>query len=646
MLNRLLRYILLNLLAITTALAVFSQNEPENDTVINLPEVHIQASQLLENSTGLTIRLIDSSICSDYATETLADLITQKTAVHVQSYNPGNLATVTFRGTTSNHTGFYWNGISLSPSNNGITDLSLLPVALFERIHILYGPSSSVFGEGNIGGGFHMANESHFHKEQSFKAAIDYGSFHTLRTSLVGKFSTPVWSLRTGAFMIDARNDFKYTNDQKADQPVETMDNSRQKGFGILQTISRRFGRYQTVMLDFWYQQMEREIPGSLLYPSENADQYDRFTRGIITWEKTGLRTILQAKGAFFNDFMHYTDIYSDYPEFSIDSKMQTQTWTGEVIGKHKLSKSMEVHGTGSVRYSTVKADYYDAKKDQLQGSLFVSLKWFMPMDGWKTALNLRQGWTQDYKEPFTPSLGIEGPIGEWINLQANVSRNFRSPTLNERYWQPGGNPGLKPETSWNEEITLVLGNPSDQLLLMDLLSVTFYHSMINDWIQWVPEPDDPYLWKPQNVQEVRAYGMESHLDLSQAAGKLLIAFNGSYTYSRSIDQSEESATFREQLSYVPEHKGVLDLTLALRDLSVDYTHTFTGERATVSDHSEILPAYSLGRIMIGYQLPLGKFDFGFQFRIENLWNVSYQVIRYYPNPGRSFSVGLQVLFK
>lgn len=637
------RILILTVIRVVISQQLFSQQGSVADTSILLPEVSIQAPRLFENTTGLNIWIIDSNILSEYQNRMLTDLIAQQTSIQVQSYNPGNLSTVTFRGTSSNHTGLLWNGIPLNPVTNGLTDLSLLPVNLFDKVYILHGGASSVFGEGNIGGGIHLTNEPDFRKLSALNAGIEYGSFRSSRASLTALLSNDNWSFRAGAFLISAKNEFPFTDDTKPDKPLDTLNKAGQQGMGFIGTVSRKMKKNNMLILDIWYQFMDREIPGSLVYTMENADQYDRFLRGMITWQKSSARSVFHAKAAYFNDYLHYTELYEEYPEYDTDVESRIQTWTGEVSDKYRLSDRLELHSAGVVRYAKVRSGYFSEIKDQLQGSLFLAVKYTLPGSGWKIDMNLHQGWTEDYNEPFTPSFGTEGPLGRILLIKMNVSHNFRSPTLNERYWQPGGNPELKPEKSWNEEITLCLNPDQDDLPVIDDLSFTFFHSMINDWIRWVPDPDDPYMWAPQNIQKVRAAGLESRTGLRWKIAKVNTCLNASYSYTRSINENKEAAGYAKQLPYVAEHTGLINARVDCYDVSLDYTQSFTGSRATVEDHSESLPAFSVGRLRIGYAWNLKKCILDFNFRIDNLYNVRYQVIQYYPNPGRSFTGGVNV---
>ncbi len=634
---------ILCLACLLVSLQLISQQVHMTDTTIHLPEVSVQAPWLFEHTTGLNIRIIDSVAYSAFRNRALADLIAQQTSIQIQSYNPGNLSTVTFRGTSANHTGFLWNGILLNPVNNGQTDLSLLPVSLFDKVYILHGGTSPVFGEGNIGGGIHLTNEPDFRKQKGLNAGIEFGSFRSLRSNLTISLSNDNWYFRANAFLISAGNDFPYTDNTKQDQPQDTLDNAVQKGLGLMGTVAHTMKGNNLLMLNIWYQFMDREIPGSLTYRLENADQYDRFLRGMLTWKKTLARSIVHVRTAYFNDYLHYTEQNAAFPEYDIDSKIQTQTLTTEVSEKYRLSQRFELTGTGVLRFSKVSSGYFPEMKDQLQGSVFLAAKYLFPKQEWKIDLNLHQGWTEDYDEPFTPSLGMEGPTGRYLMMKLSVSHNFRSPTLNERYWQPGGNPELKPEKSWNEEITLCLNPEKMHLPLLKVLSVTYFHSMIDDWIRWVPDPDDPWFWSPQNVQRVRSTGMESRLELTRNVGKISASLMASYSYTRSLNKNKEADTYRKQLPYVAEHMGMINARIGYSRAFMDYTQSFTGSRATVEDHSESLPAFSVGRLRLGCGWDLKVCNFDLYFRMDNVFDVDYQVIQYYPNPGRAFYGGVEL---
>ena len=158
--------------------------------------------------------------------------------------------------------------------------------------------------------------------------------------------------------------------------------------------------------------------------------------------------------------------------------------------------------------------------------------------------------------------------------------------------------------------------------------------------------PDNLYLWSPHNVQRVRASGIESDADFSADFGMIRTWVHASYAFTKSIDQTQGGSVYGEQLPYVPLHKGIIGANVTFKKASLGYSQVFTGARATSAEHTEILPSFSTGRLVMGYEFIAQHFTIDFQFKIDNIWDIEYQVIQYYRNPGRAFSVGLNVKIK
>ena len=68
---------------------------------------------------------------------------------------------------------------------------------------------------------------------------------------------------------------------------------------------------------------------------------------------------------------------------------------------------------------------------------------------------SLRQEWFNGEAVPFIPSVGASYDFTKAIKAKAKISRNYRIPTLNDRFWNPGGNPDLQAESGWSQEATL-----------------------------------------------------------------------------------------------------------------------------------------------------------------------------------------------
>lgn len=156
--------------------------------------------------------------------------------------------------------------------------------------------------------------------------------------------------------------------------------------------------------------------------------------------------------------------------------------------------------------------DVYDRYRVELSGHL--SAKW-RPTERIGLAVNLRGELYDRHAVPLIPAFFFDWVVSERGNvvLKASVARNYRYPTLNDRYYQPGGNPDLRPEHGFTYDggISFALGGEAEGYTLRG--EATLFDSHIDDWILWVQARRG--YWTPRNVRKVHNYGAETKVDAS-----------------------------------------------------------------------------------------------------------------------------------
>ena len=90
--------------------------------------------------------------------------------------------------------------------------------------------------------------------------------------------------------------------------------------------------------------------------------------------------------------------------------------------------------------------------------------------------------------------------------LKGNVAGNYHHPSLNDLYWEPGGNPDLLPEKGYSYELGLQYRSVFAGNILES--GFTAYRSDIQDWIIWIPSFRG--YWEPQNIDRVLSQGIEA----------------------------------------------------------------------------------------------------------------------------------------
>ncbi len=599
------------------------------DTVINLNTVTISGSREEVFAAGQSHLTIDSLARIGFSGGNLPELISGSSSIFFKSYSPASLITISLRGTSANHTGLLWNGIRISPPNIGYIDLSLVPVDFFNDISVLYGGTSPFFGSGFIGGSL-LLNNQPFFEYNGFKAdaAVSVGSFHNI--GLQGDLEIPgrkIYS-RTSLICHSGRNDFKYSDLYGEEKKLE---HAEMNGFGAIQDLAVRLPRDQYLMGSVWIQYADRNIPPTMTEAESVANQVDRSVRSMLRWKDYNRHNSLEAKLAYFNEFTRYNDSLT-----GVHSIIRSQTVTAAFESSWDIFRNSKAYLGTSYILDKADLDAYENPRQEQNLSFYASF--MQPFDkmGWKMSLNVRKEFLTSYKTPFVFSTGFEGRLWKILSMMINVSRNFRAPTMNERFWIPGGNPELQPETSWNVETGLVINQ--DAAHLNHHLRLTAFSSWVDNWILWLP---DGNYWSVENSQKVWARGIECEGNQQFKISILNIVISESYSYTLStneVKQFDLDASYKKQLIYTPIHKAMLRAAALYRGFCLIIANEYTGEIFTLKDNSASLPGYYLLNVTLGKTFKIhGNYPLEILLKGNNIFNKEYQSVPYRPMPGINF---------
>jgi iron complex outermembrane receptor protein len=231
--------------------------------------------------------------------------------------------------------------------------------------------------------------------------------------------------------------------------------------------------------------------------------------------------------------------------------------------------------------------------------------------------------------------------------VKGNAARNYHLPSLNDLYWQPGGNPDLLPEKGFSSEVGTEYRLDLKQLSLETEL--TFFRSDIKDWIIWIPSYKG--YWEPRNIKNVLSKGLELSAGLKGDDGAFKYRISGTYTFTRSLNYGDREIwgdeSYGKQLVYVPLHSGNIYVNAEHKGYTVSWQYNAFSERYTTSSNDvtrrDWLYPYYMNDLSFGKEFPLKTLTFSAQFRIYNLFNETYHSVLYRPMPGRNFMLVLMV---
>ncbi|WP_347052698.1 TonB-dependent receptor plug domain-containing protein [Flavobacterium olei] len=597
----------------------------QNDSVTTLKEVLISDKNLKKYSASQSVIKLNDSIINKNES-LLTDLLNFNSTLYFKEYGRGMLSTVSFRGTSSSQTAVIWNGININSQMNGSTDFNTIAGSDYNSVSVKAGGGSVIYGSGAIGGTVHLNNDMLFYNRFENNVRLDYGSFNTIGINYKSTISNKKWSAQIGFSKNSSTNDYKYLN--RYTWRGEQRRN--QNGQYDIVTLSANMGYKfnEDHILKLYSQTSNTDRNTSLITETETKSKYvNGFNRNLLEYDGSFGKLATNFKTAY---------IFENYQYFA-DNSTNNYTYgkTESLITKLDLDYHLfeSTYLNGIVDYNRTNGygtSFGDHVREISSASLLVRQD---IGSSWKNELGFRKEFTNNYKSPLLFNFGSSYKIEDWYTIKLNLSRNFRIPTYNDLYWDTGGNPDLKPESSHQAEI----GN----VFTFKNFSWTqnFYYIKIKDMLQWVPGANG--IWSPLNQDKVNSYGTEALLNWKKAYGKNIFAVNATYAYTVSQDEKTKN-----QIFFVPFHKATGGISYARNKFSAYYQMLYNGFVYTSANNNpnEIVNDYFISNIGIDYDLKLlNSFKVGFQ--VLNLLNKDYESLENRPMPGRNFNVYLILKF-
>jgi outer membrane cobalamin receptor len=656
------------ILALTGLLVYPLFSQGMQDSVYVIEEVAITKERIfVKEQAGMKQTHVDSMVLQNKASLSLSDLLSENTTVFIKNHGRGALATASFRGTSPSHTQVSWNGININSPMAGMVDFSLIPVYIIDELTLNHGSASLADRSGGIGGSININNRADWNDKYSIAYMQGVGSYSSFDEFLqVGLGNKKIQS-KTRLYHNYSKNDYTFINRGIANidpvsgdltNPIDTNDHASYLRYGLLQEIYYRPSTNHLLSLKYWGQYADRTIPKPTSYEGpDNSNlnsQQDRDHRLVADWKFYGdfgkllFRSGYSEKGLDYNQMNQVPGlglipaIWSEsrqqslYNTFSYSGALDEDfSWEGGLdLNYHKVGSADSVSGAA-----------YEGRRNEFS-AMFAVRKGFK--DRVNLNLLLRQEWVDGIRLPFIPYLGMDLRLIEGVDLllKANIARNYHLPTLNDLYWQPGGNPDLLPEEGFTVETGVAYQQDYSGLVLKTELS--FYRSQIDNWIIWIPSYRG--YWEPRNIRSVLSKGLEYSIQLQGYLSEFNYRLSATYGYTSAVNQGDpliwSDESYGKQLVYIPLHSGNMMTHLGWGNLFFIYQFNAYSERYTTSSNDvsqrDRLYPYFMNDISMGSTFNLKRVDLSLEFKVYNLFNEPYHTILYRPMPGRNY----QLVFK
>ena len=614
---------------------------PDSLRTIALPTATVAAHRPAYFAAGAHLTTLDSATLAPFATGTLADALLAATPLYVKSYGPGQLASLSIRGTSARHAAVQWHGFNLNFPSLGEADFALLPNAGFRGITVQHGPSSALYGTGAVGGAVVLDNAPDWQPGPRARLQLEAGSFGLWAQRAEAGFSNGRLTTRTTLLNRQATNDFPYEVRTYRGRETQRQVNAALSQQSLTQDVAVRLGQHHELTAAAWLTRADRQIQPSIGSANTHARELDESQRLLLGYAHRTARAETAVRLAYLADRINYRNDQLPVSDARTRS-VQTQLEHTRQLGQH-----FNLRGGAELQRFQARVADYGQRITENRAAFFALLRYATANDQLRVSLNVRQALVLGRRPPLAPTLGAEWRVWQYqqqqLSLKGNVARSYRAPTLNERYWQPGGNPALLPETGFGYEGGLRYGNAERWTA-----ELTAYQLTVDDWVQWTPGAGS--IWSPQNLRQVRTRGVEATVERQWRLGAYAATVQAGYALTDAQKVSgyvTDASPAGLPLPYVPRHTATLAVRQNWQMWQLQLQGNLTSQRYTTASANTALPGYGLLNATLERTLRWQQnWQLSGRAQVFNLTDTAYQSYEGRAAPGRSWQLGLALAWR
>ena len=568
--------------------------------------------------TTSSVTIIDAETIEAKQAKHVLDVLRDVPGLDVrQSGGFGGQTSVFMRGGNSTHTLVIIDGVHMNSPTNGAFDFSDLTIDNIERIEVIRGPQSTLYGSDAIGGVIHVMTKKGAGPVTGYFSS-EFGSFNTFQERAGVSGGTATFDYALSASRLDTGG-ISRASDHRGNPEEDPYDNT---------TFSGRLGAtvFGDGRIDVTARYTGSNADNDFAFPladdpNSTSDRHSlvlasTFSKPITSWWDQRLQLSLNDDESDIqdqdpgSDFMSTTEIQSRRIDWqhnfhvgnlaTVTAGYEGQDEEGENQGNFKSTI------TNNAGYAQIQANPIEPLSIVI-GGRFDS--------------NNRYGDQATYKVSGAYAFERLG-----TTLRSNYGTGFRGPTLNDLFFVPFNNVDLDPEKSKGFDVGI------EQQLFDGLIvaEVTYFHNDFENLIVF-----DSVTFTPQNINDARAEGIEATLQVSPMDN---LAMNATYTHTAGRDLETDLRLARR-----PLNKGNLNVFYApITPLRLNLDLLLVGSSFSDTGNTQEVAGYGVINLAASYDVTENIQAF---VKIDNLLNQEYEEVFGFGTFGRSAFGGLKLSF-
>lgn len=610
-------YLIVCLFVLVLSTYTFAEVEDinqEKNYQLDLEKIVVTASKIEQEYRLSTqnISIITKEDIESSGIDEITEVLELLPSVDIIEYGSvGSTRSVHTRGASNEQVLTLIDGRPVNTPRDGATDFNQISLSNIERIEVLRGPATSIYGANAVGGVINIITKS--------------GKDNKLTTLLskFGSFATKYNSLTHG----NQIKDFDYFISYDYSASHGHRDNADYLSHNVDTKFNYKLSEDNNISVSSGYHNSEAGTPGEVT-DQDLDDRQETFKKYIDITYNGKLFEKQDILLKFFHNYdrlefietfnpldkdTHLTKVYGVDTQLSHTFFDIFRTAIGVNYQDHRLNSSV-----------TAKPSYH------LTGVYFESETDFF--DNGSLKFGLRRDEYSNFGDRLSPSASFNFWLFNTIKLHALAAKSFRAPTFNHLYWPTTswakGNPNIGPEKAISYEAGF-----SGYFFGKFKTDITFFKTNFEDLIEWTP--DDSGVWSPENIGSATTQGVE--LETEFVIRQHLKA-NLNYAYIEAKNKET-----KKWLIYRPQHLYKLRLIYSpTPKYELGLSAIYKTKRFTDASNTDFLEHDYAMNLNFTYNIS----DYlQVLFEAKNIFDRQYQEERGYSMPGRAFYGGFKLSF-
>lgn len=567
-----------------------------------------RTQQTIENSLA-PVSVFTSEEIDTLQAKSMTELLSRVPGVEFSNSGVrGSASSLYIRGTADDHTLFLIDGQRFSSATLGSTNFQLIDPEQIDRIEVVRGPRSSIYGSDAIGGVVQIFTRRG-DGEPTHNVRIGAGSHNSWQVSAnsYGEIKAFHYAVSLSQFETDGFDSFY-------DETPPNDDDDGHRSTTASVNLGFAFGDTGVLDLTHFYTRSKTEYDDRFVPPTtkpytENWIQTTNLhlvvpQMGIWSPKFTLARTIDDSDNHDDLDPVNRSNFRTRRDAFSWQNDF---AWTRDqlfTVGYDYYNDTVD----STTVYTTAEGNPVDERSNEAVYGVF-QITW----SDFDVQLGLREDDNEDFGDKTTTNAAVGYTLGTAHKVILSYGEGYKVPTFNDLYWPitpwSYGNPDLRSETSENYELEL---RGSYTALRWNL---NLYRNNIRDMIDWAPvDPLNPFgAWTPSNVNDARIDGIELAVITTLSEWQVTAAAH--------YMETEDEAT-GQRLVNRPRKSLTVDADRDIGNWQLGFTLQAVGNRYGDQQNVTEVGGYAIVNARLGYRF---NSNLRLQCKVNNVFDRDYR---------------------